>query len=210
VPDRVATGDSGVAGWISAELQQNVVQPIVDFQNPDQEWRRLFSELFGTFLPVMVAAGGGMMGAAFPNTISRTAAVVAPGLMSAGNHHVHGEGLGRSPEPRGQHRVRAAARLSVASGAGLHHRPADWRDPGGTGPARGDQRVGRSRFELRRFGIQCRRGVLDGVAADVRAGERDPGDGFGGAEHRDHRCAWGWARTSPWLGCGEVRSRERR
>jgi aquaporin Z len=29
----------------------------------------------------MVAAGGGMMGAAFPNTISRTAAVVAPGLM---------------------------------------------------------------------------------------------------------------------------------
>jgi aquaporin Z len=84
VPDRVATGDSGVAGWISAELQQNVVQPIVDFQNPDQEWRRLFSELFGTFLPVMVAAGGGMMGAAFPNTISRTAAVVAPGLMVLG------------------------------------------------------------------------------------------------------------------------------
>jgi aquaporin Z len=28
-----------------------------------------------------VAAGGGMMGQAFPNTISRTAAVVAPGLM---------------------------------------------------------------------------------------------------------------------------------
>jgi aquaporin Z len=30
---------------------------------------------------VLVAAGGGMMGQAFPNTISRTAAVVAPGLM---------------------------------------------------------------------------------------------------------------------------------
>jgi glycerol uptake facilitator-like aquaporin len=30
---------------------------------------------------VLVAAGGGMMGRAFPGTISRTAAVVAPGLM---------------------------------------------------------------------------------------------------------------------------------
>ena len=30
---------------------------------------------------MLVAAGGGMMGQAFPNTISRTAAVVAPGLM---------------------------------------------------------------------------------------------------------------------------------
>ena len=45
---------------------------------------RLFSELFGTFLLVLVAAGGGMMGQAFPNTISRTAAVVAPGLMVLG------------------------------------------------------------------------------------------------------------------------------
>jgi aquaporin Z len=81
VTDQMATGDAGVTGWISAELQHNVVQPIADFQDPRQEWRRLFSELLGTFFLVMVAAGGGMMGAAFPNTISRTAAVVAPGLM---------------------------------------------------------------------------------------------------------------------------------
>src|SRR5262245_11587334 len=52
-----------------------------DFHNPNQEWRRLFSELLGTFFLVLVAAGGGMMGQAFPGTISRTAAVVAPGLM---------------------------------------------------------------------------------------------------------------------------------
>jgi aquaporin Z len=57
------------------------VQAMDDFADPSQEWRRLVSELFGTFLLVLVAAGGGMMGQAFPNTISRTAAVVAPGLM---------------------------------------------------------------------------------------------------------------------------------
>ncbi len=52
-----------------------------DFNDPSQEWRRLFSELLGTFFLVLVAAGGGMMGHAFPDTISRTAAVVAPALM---------------------------------------------------------------------------------------------------------------------------------
>jgi aquaporin Z len=57
---------------------------IEDFDNPSQEWRRLISEVLGTFLLVLVAAGGGMMGQAFPNTISRTAAVIAPGLMVLG------------------------------------------------------------------------------------------------------------------------------
>jgi aquaporin Z len=52
-----------------------------DFNDPSQEWRRLFSELLGTFFLVLVAAGGGMMSQAFPNTISRQAAVVAPALM---------------------------------------------------------------------------------------------------------------------------------
>jgi aquaporin Z len=54
---------------------------IEDFQDSSQEWRRLFSELLGTFFLVLVAAGGGMMSEAFPGTISRQAAVVAPGLM---------------------------------------------------------------------------------------------------------------------------------
>ena len=61
--------------------EQSVVDRIKDFDDPHQEWRRLFSELLGTFFLVLVAAGGGMMGHAFPNTISRTAAVVAPALM---------------------------------------------------------------------------------------------------------------------------------
>ena len=65
----------------AADEARHVVRAIEDFQDPSQEWRRLFSELFGTFLLVLVAAGGAMMGQAFPDTIGRAAAVVAPALM---------------------------------------------------------------------------------------------------------------------------------
>jgi len=50
-----------------------------DFDNPRLEWRRLFSELLGTFFLVLVAAGGGILHA--KGQISLSAAVVAPGLM---------------------------------------------------------------------------------------------------------------------------------
>src|SRR5271169_5204798 len=66
------------------DLNTEIVASLDDFQDPSQEWRRLFSELLGTFFLVLVAAGGGMMGQAFPNTISRSAAVTAPGLMVLG------------------------------------------------------------------------------------------------------------------------------
>jgi len=69
---------------LEAMWQRDVIGPLDDFQDPSQEWRRLFSELFGTFFLVLVACGGGVMGQAFPNTISRTAAVTAPGLMVMG------------------------------------------------------------------------------------------------------------------------------
>jgi aquaporin Z len=52
-----------------------------DFDDPHHEWRRLFSELLGTFLLVLVGAGGAVVGAASDGAISRTAAVAAPGLM---------------------------------------------------------------------------------------------------------------------------------
>jgi aquaporin Z len=67
-----------------ARYEQSILERIQDFDDPRQEWRRLFSELFGTFLLVMVAAGGGMMSQAFPGVIGRSAAVVAPGLMVMG------------------------------------------------------------------------------------------------------------------------------
>ncbi|WEO77167.1 aquaporin [Cryobacterium sp. SO2] len=65
-------------------VPESVLDRIQNFSDPKQEWRRLFSELYGTFLLVIVAAGGGMMSEAFPGVISRQAAVVAPGLMVLG------------------------------------------------------------------------------------------------------------------------------
>ena len=63
------------------QLDRELADSLENFNDPSQWWRRLFSELLGTFFLVLVAAGAGMMGEAFPDTISRTAAVVAPGLM---------------------------------------------------------------------------------------------------------------------------------
>ncbi|MCW2523780.1 MAG: major intrinsic protein [Frankiales bacterium] len=71
--------DAVIAGYTT-----RLIDIFADFKDPSQEWRRLFSELLGTFFLVLVAAGGGMMGQAYPNTIARSAAVVAPGLMVLG------------------------------------------------------------------------------------------------------------------------------
>jgi len=54
---------------------------MLDFEDPALEWRRLFSELLGTFLLVMVGAGGGVVDAVSHGMISRAAAVTGPGLM---------------------------------------------------------------------------------------------------------------------------------
>jgi aquaporin Z len=50
-----------------------------EFADPRLAYRRLFSELLGTFLLVLAAAGGGLLHA--KGEISLAAAVVAPGLM---------------------------------------------------------------------------------------------------------------------------------
>jgi aquaporin Z len=73
--------ESPQATGLIARYEQSVLQRIEDFEDPRQEWRRLFSELLGTFFLVLVAAGGGMMGKAFPGAISNAAAVIAPALM---------------------------------------------------------------------------------------------------------------------------------
>ena len=51
------------------------------FDDPKYEWRRLFSELLGTFFLVLVGAGGGVVSALTHGAIGRAAAVTAPGAM---------------------------------------------------------------------------------------------------------------------------------
>jgi aquaporin Z len=51
-----------------------------DFNDLSFEWRRLFSEFFGTFLLVLVAAGAGVIDVASNGQVTRGAAVVAPAL----------------------------------------------------------------------------------------------------------------------------------
>ncbi len=54
---------------------------VFDFEDASLEWRRLFSELLGTFMLVLVGAGAGVVDAVSHGEISRAAAVVSPGLM---------------------------------------------------------------------------------------------------------------------------------
>ena len=51
-----------------------------DFDNPVREWRRLFAEIWGTFLLVLVAAGAHMVGV-ISGEVSHAAQVIAPGMM---------------------------------------------------------------------------------------------------------------------------------
>jgi aquaporin Z len=52
-----------------------------EFLQPAHEWRRVFSEAWGTFLLVVVAAGAGVVAAQSGGEITQSAKVVAPGLM---------------------------------------------------------------------------------------------------------------------------------
>ena len=64
--------------------QPNAIARQFDFADDSYEWRRLFSELLGTFFLVLVAVGGGMVNARFGGqAVPAAARVTAPGLMVA-------------------------------------------------------------------------------------------------------------------------------
>jgi aquaporin Z len=75
--------DPGAVGHARVALRSmgepNSIVHEFDFWDNRYEGRRLFSELLGTFMLVLVAAGGGILHA--KGQISLAAAVVAPGLM---------------------------------------------------------------------------------------------------------------------------------
>jgi aquaporin Z len=67
--------------WPAASLGSVVAAIHRDFDNPTFESRRLFAEALGTFLLVLVGAGGGTVNAVSHGAISLSARAAAPGLI---------------------------------------------------------------------------------------------------------------------------------
>ncbi len=65
------------------EEQQRMVgkASVPDFLDAALEWRRLFAEMWGTFLLVLVAAGGAVVAAKTGITAGSAALAIAPGIM---------------------------------------------------------------------------------------------------------------------------------
>ncbi|MEO8538990.1 MAG: aquaporin [bacterium] len=68
---------------LNPELQHRMLHAAIapNFLDASIEYRRIFSELWGTFLLVVVAAGAGVVAAKSDGAVTLPMAVVAPGLM---------------------------------------------------------------------------------------------------------------------------------
>src|SRR5512132_503060 len=83
----MAEPSTGKAGGVGAEVRalgrsMSALELVrQNFDDPRQEWRRLFAEVLGTFLLVLVGAGGGVVDAVSHGAVGRGASVTAPGLM---------------------------------------------------------------------------------------------------------------------------------
>lgn len=89
---RPDTGAAGPAGSRPLALTERALAPVLatlpaepewvrHFHERRYEWRRIFAELLGTFLLVLVAAGAVVVDAAYPGRVPLDAQVTAPGLM---------------------------------------------------------------------------------------------------------------------------------
>jgi aquaporin Z len=73
-----------VLAWLERRAGKQL-QSSADFDNPRLEYRRLFSEVWGTFLLVLAAAGGGVIGATvFGTGLTLAMKALAPGIMVMG------------------------------------------------------------------------------------------------------------------------------
>ena len=158
-----------------------------DFDDPRHEWRRLFSEMLGTFFLVLVAAGGGLLHA--KGQISLAAAVVAPGLMVMAIILFMGAVSGAHLNPavslafalRGDFPWNGCPATSSSSSSARH-----W-------PAFSARRCSETSST---WGRRCRaramtswQALLMETALTTRPGQRDPRYRVGGAERRRDRRA---------------------
>jgi hypothetical protein len=110
----------------------------VEFDDPRLEYRRLFSEVWGTFLLVLVAAGGGVIGATvFGGDLTLAMKALAPGIMvlrrevrSAG--HARRDAGGRPCAPRSRYDLQERAITSVS----MRTLVSGWARPGHVGSRR--------------------------------------------------------------------------
>jgi len=78
----IAAERRSVVAVAEATHTAHQVHQILEFRDDRYEWRRLFSELLGTFMLVFVAAGGGIVNAKFGGSnIPQFILVTAPGMM---------------------------------------------------------------------------------------------------------------------------------
>jgi aquaporin Z len=79
---RSGTGEPALA-WLDRHFAKQR-QATIEFDDPRLEYRRLFSEAWGTFLLVLVADGGGVIGAtAYGTNLTLAMKALAPGIMVA-------------------------------------------------------------------------------------------------------------------------------
>lgn len=69
--------------WVQ-DVDRSIAERIENFNDPRQEWRRLISEVVGTFFLVIAAAGAPMVATAYPGTVGLAMAVTAPALTVLG------------------------------------------------------------------------------------------------------------------------------
>ncbi|MEO7085774.1 MAG: aquaporin [Gemmatimonadaceae bacterium] len=72
--------DAAASGRAQRERMLEPQRPL-DFLDRRHEWRRIFAETWGTFLLVVVAAGGALIHVRSAGAVTLAMAVVAPGMM---------------------------------------------------------------------------------------------------------------------------------
>lgn len=106
-----------------------------NFLNSSLEWRRIVSEIWGTFLLVVVAAGAGVVAAKSNGAVTLGMAVVAPALMVMAITYFMGTVSG--PSRSGRHFCLCpTTEFSLVPRAWLYPRPGCWWYRGCSFPAR--------------------------------------------------------------------------